>query len=496
MCARARRSEFNMNAKNNRETIYDKLVNYAQEDICPMHMPGHKRNTFLLGREIPTAIDITEIHGFDNLHDPEGIILDSVNRAAALYKSDHTFYLINGSTCGILAGIRAVVNKGDQIIMARNCHKSVYHGVELNELKPIYIQPEIEEEYGIHGSITIKQVEEALEEQAQAALLILTSPTYEGVISDISGIVKLAHSKGIPVMVDEAHGPHLGFSPAFSGTAIEAGADIVIHSLHKTLPSLTQTSLAHINGDIVNVEEFKRQLEIFETSSPSYVLLSSIDSCIRLLEENGEELFFQYETNIDLFDQITAELKNLKILCHDKNKTISPGIHMFDIGKIVISTKNTTYKGSPFTGTALSNLLRSQYKIELEMAYTDYVIAMTSIGDRKENFVRLANALLEIDQVIEKKSSFSADTIKFTLPKQEYSIAETMRMKGVTVPIDMGINRISKEYVYFYPPGIPILVPGEKIEEEIIKEIKSAIDTGLVPKSTKGKVPEFIEVVG
>lgn len=485
-----------MRVKNDREIIYDKLVNYAQADMCPMHMPGHKRNTSLMGVGMPVAIDITEIHGFDNLHDPEGIILDSVNRAATLYGADHTFYLINGSTCGILAGIRAVVNRGEQIIMARNCHKSVYHGVELNELKVTYIQPEIEEEYGIHGSITIKQVEEALEEQPEAALLILTSPTYEGVISDIPAIVKLAHSKGIPVMVDEAHGAHLGFSPAFLGTAIAAGADIVIHSLHKTLPSLTQTSLAHINGDIVNVEEFKRQLEIFETSSPSYVLLSSIDSCIRLLEEKGQELFFQYEENIKLFDQITTKLENLKILCHGKEKAKPLGIHMFDIGKIVISTRNTTYKGSPFTGAELSNLLRSQYKIELEMAYTDYVIAMTSIGDTKENFVRLANALLKIDQVIEKTSSFSANTIKFTLPKQEYSIAETMRMKGVIVPMDMGINRISKEYVYFYPPGIPILVPGEKIEEEIIKEIKTAVATGLIPKSTKGKVTEFIEVVG
>lgn len=480
--------------KRENESIYDRLKEYSEKDVCPMHMPGHKRNMGLMKESFPFHLDITEINDFDNLHDPEGIILEGQERAAGLYGSEHSFYLINGSTCGILAGIRAVVQTGDKVIMARNSHKSVYHGVELNELRPVYLLPEMDEELGIYGSVNTERVRELLMMHRDAALLILTSPTYEGVISDIKSIVRISHEMGIPVMVDEAHGAHLGFSPAFGSSAVEAGADIVIHSIHKTLPSLTQTSLAHVNGKLVDYKNFQRQLEIFETSSPSYILLSSIDSCVKLLCEEKDSLFRQYEENIELFDEMVEGLEKLRVLCHGRDKLeIYQSIYRYDSGKIVIRTKGTS-----LTGTELLRILREEYKIELEMAYIDYAIAMTSIGDERENFIRLADALMDIDRKInfvlkEEKNDYTSMTI--SLPKQSLSIKEAMVREGIFLPLAKAVGKVSKEYVHFYPPGVPILVPGEVIDEKVIQVIEDGIGSGLFPKSTQKRVPDAIEVV-
>ena len=191
------------------EYLYDKLIKYREEDINPMHMPGHKRNLKLMNMVNPYAIDITEIDGFDNLHDAEEILLNEMEEAAQLYHADHTHYLINGSTSGLLVSIAACTKKGDTVLVARNCHKAVYHAIFLNELVPIYLYPEVDEEYGIHKGITAEQVKKKLEENSDIKMVLLTSPTYEGIVSDIREIANLVHSYNIPLVVDEAHGAHL-----------------------------------------------------------------------------------------------------------------------------------------------------------------------------------------------------------------------------------------------------------------------------------------------
>jgi len=469
--------------------LYKALSQYASQGVCPMHMPGHKRNTRLLGNELPYEIDITEIDGFDNLHAMQGILKDTADAAAALYGSKKTFLLINGSTGGILAAIRGMVKRADKIVMARNCHKSVYNAAELNCLNTVYLAPQIDRETGICGSITPEQVAAVLETHPDTRLVVLTSPTYAGVISDIRSICDIAHKKAIPVLVDQAHGAHLGFSDMFPGEALKSGADVVVTSIHKTLSALTQCALAHVGGNLIDESKLAQQLAVFETSSPSYVLLASIDNCVRLLAEQNAQLFHRYESNIRLFDESVKPLKKLKVLCHGSDTLLHHGsFFLFDLGKIVISTGNTN-----LTGHSLADLLRRQYSIELEMAGADYAIAMTSICDTTENFVRLAQALIEIDRIAEKKDTKENAAYSVQIPTQKKSICEALDCDGgQLLLLEEAVGAMSLESVWAYPPGIPLIVPGEVIDPDLIQHIGYLTCAGIKLYSTKGQMPHFI----
>jgi len=471
----------------NENSIYNLLTRYSTMDICPLHMPGHKRNSQLLADNLPYNIDITEISGFDNLHDPRGIIKETSKIADALYGSNKTFLLVNGSSCGILAGIRAAVKHGDKIIMARNCHQSVYHAAELNALQTVYLLPKIDQQTGIGGSISPLQVKAALDNNPDAKLLVITSPTYEGVVNDIEKITAAAHKRGIAVLVDAAHGAHLGFSDYFPDNSIKSGADLVVHSLHKTLPALTQCALAHINSNLINHQKMAAELAIFETSSPSYILLASIDNCLRLLLKDKDQLFKTYENNIKCFDYAIKDLKNLHIVCHGSNYLNNHQcLFDFDPGKIVISTRETN-----LTGTILANILREQYRIEPEMAGSDYVIAITSICDSKDNFKRLADALIAIDQAVIPNKSIK--TMANVLPRQLMRISEALDLNGTLIAFADATGMVSLEYVWAYPPGIPLLVPGEIIDKNIVKQIHSFVSAGINLKSSFGEMPRQIK---
>ena len=254
--------------------LEEELKTLAESDMYPFHMPGHKRNMKL--QVNPYAYDITEIDDFDNLHEAEGIIAQAQQRAAELFHAEKSFFLVNGSTCGILAAISAAVPKGGRILMARNCHKAAYHAAYLRGLQISYVYPVITQ-FGIQGSIRVEDVAAALQEDASIQAVVITSPTYDGILSDIASIAELAHSYNIPLIVDEAHGAHLGFYSYFPQAAIQLGADVVIQSLHKTLPSFTQTAILHMNKGLVRQEDIIRFLSIYETSSPSYLFLAGID---------------------------------------------------------------------------------------------------------------------------------------------------------------------------------------------------------------------------
>lgn len=471
---RSRRSGIKM------ENLYQKLEEYSKKDIVPLHMPGHKRNTKMLGTQLPYNIDITEIDGFDDLHHADGIIKNIQEKAQKIYNTKKSFLLINGTTCGILAGIRSFVKKNDKILVARNCHKSVYHAIELNELKPIYVMPKTNED-GINLEIMPKEVKNKIKENPDIKLVVLTSPTYEGIISNIKEIVKICHENKIPVLVDEAHGAHLKFmNKTKELSAVDAGADIVVQSVHKTLPALTQTSLLHINGNMVNEEKLKHELSIFETSSPSYILMASIENCLDFLQQN-ENMFERYEENLEYFYNKTKELKKLEIL---KNKLTD---QYFDDGKIVIITTKTN-----ITGKELSEILRKKYKIELEMSYVNYAIAMTSVCDSKENVERLINALIDIDAKLEiqKMPKYEFENI---LPIISKSIYEAEKEdKFVKIDYRKAEGRISKEYMWVYPPGIPIITPGEIISKDIINLMEQISEAGLEIRTDNGTFPEVL----
>ena len=475
--------------------LEEKLEKYFNENYLPMHMPGHKRNIKLLGEKLPYKIDITEIEGFDDLHHPEGIIKEIEEKAKKIYKSKKSFILVNGSTCGILAGIRSVVNYGDKVLVARNSHKSVYNAIELNCLNPIYVLPKIDK-YGINKNVEANDIKKILEKNKDIKLVIITSPTYEGVLSDIKAIVNIAHKYKVPVLVDEAHGAHLKFMENSNFEALNCGADIVIQSLHKTLPALTGTAILHIKGDLVKEEDVRRELSIFETSSPSYILISSIEECLDLIERNGKKLFLDYQENLKYFYNEAKTLKKFKVLGNEllsnNNKKNIEEIEksLYDFGKIVVITKNTN-----ITGKELSDILRKDYKIEVEMASTYYIIAMTSICDNKESFQRLLNALKEIDLKFKKTVEDNSVSYEIQLPKKEMTINEALNSQKFMLENYKNLEgKISKEYIFAYPPGIPIITPGEVFDKNIINIIEKYMKANIELRSTFDKFPN-IEIV-
>ena len=373
--------------------LYSRLKAYSASGAYPMHMPGHKRNVELLPRGLPYDIDITEIHGFDDLHNACGVLQETTRLAMELYGSNKAFLLINGSTVGNLAAIGAHTGRGDKILITGNPHRSIRNAVGLFGLDPLYIESEADEMSGIGCSVCPSTVETALEKNPDVRLVVVTSPTYEGVISDISSISHIVHARNIPLLVDSAHGAHLGFSPGFPDSAVRSGADIVVMSLHKTLPALTQCSLLHVCGNRANEKEVSRMLSVLQTSSPSYVLMASIDCCLRLLVSDKDRLFSEYERNLNQFSEEIKPLQCLSVLYHDR-VPLRSNFYAFDPGKIVIVTKKTA-----LSGVALANILRAEFKIELELACTDYAIAMTSICDSAEGLSRLAGALCAIDRL-------------------------------------------------------------------------------------------------
>lgn len=453
------------------QPLMRKLKEY-NKTMLPMHMPGHKRNLALSGRDgYLTALcadcDITEIAGFDNLAEPEEIFLTLKQRAARLWKSEEAYPLVNGSTCGILAAIYATVPYGGEVIVARNCHKSVYNGLQLVNARVTYLLPEQEPVTGTYGRITKEAVEAALREVPNAKLVILTSPTYEGILSDIEGICEIAHKKGIPVLVDSAHGAHLGFGD-FPKGAVECGADLVVHSLHKTLPCLTQTAMLHRNGDLVSGQAVQNAINMFQTSSPSYLLLASIEGCVGLLEEQGDTLFREWEEALSRFYQGACLLKNLRIPGEAMERTedgvagASGDREMIrDLSKLIIVTE-----GTGLTGPGLMELLREEHCIELEMAAERYGLAMTGPGDTRESLNRLLKALFAIDEkccIVPGR-----ETVYPSLPPVRLTIGEAMGSKGEEVLLEEAMGRIAAEHLWAYPPGIPVVVAGEEITEDVI----------------------------
>ncbi|MEG1576485.1 MAG: aminotransferase class V-fold PLP-dependent enzyme [Clostridium sp.] len=472
----------------------EQLETYGETEAYPFHMPGHKRQVELGITSFPNpfSVDITEINGFDNLHHPEGILKDAMEHAAAVYGSDQTYYLINGSTCGILSTLCGTVNMGRRIIMARNSHKAAYHAVTLNQLNPVYIYPERMKDYGIQGAISPRSVEMALKANKDAAAVYITSPTYEGIVSDVEHIAKIAHRYRIPLIVDEAHGAHFSFGCGkFPKSALECGADAVIQSLHKTLPSLTQTAVLHIKNQWIKSENIERYLQIFQTSSPSYVLLASIENCIRVMESQGADQLRTFGTYMTAWMKSCEKLQNLHLLSNEIIGTHD--IKDRDVSKIVVFTKNTS-----ITGIQLAEILRNRYHLESEMACHNYVLLMTSFMDTKEGLNRLRNALFEIDEEVKRDTASGDQGLEdeaailtwLENPEMCMSIAKAGDEASEEIDLLYAVDHISSGFITVYPPGIPALVPGEKITAEAVKMLRAHAQMGMTVEglSADGKI--------
>lgn len=450
---------------NDFKNLYEKLIEYSGTSAYPFHMPGHKRQ--LMFMENPYRFDLTEIDGFDNLHEAGGILKEEQERAARLYGSEETHFVVNGSTGGILSAIGGVLQRGERVLVARNCHTSVYHGLELNGLCPVYVWPELDAQTGIYQGLTRGQVEEELEKYPDIRAVIFTSPTYEGLLSDVKGICEAAHQREIPCIVDGAHGAH--FPWAGLPDAVACGADVVIQSLHKTLPALTQTALIHINGRLVNRERIRRMLSSYQTSSPSYVLMASISQCMTWLEQEGPEQFERYKRQVC---ELRKRLANMKQLFLYEPKMD------FDWGKLVICTRNTA-------GREIYDRLREDFGLQMEMASAGYVLAMTTVGDSPKGFERLAEALEAIDSescTVPKEHTVSKNCAAAeapAMPERCMEIGRAVIQPTEEVSLEEAAGRVMGDYLYLYPPGVPMLVPGEVIHMKHIEQVENYLSQGL-----------------
>ena len=453
-----------------------KEITAITQGIYPMHMPGHKRNGEFI--DLNSALDITEISQADNLCAPNGIIKAAQDNTARLFEVYKTFYLTNGATSGILASIYATLKEKDKVILARNCHKSVYNGSVLRKLKTLTVEPEIDPQTNAYGQVSPEKIETALK-RFSAKAVVITSPTYEGVVSDVKAISEICHKYNCILIVDEAHGAHLGFNSYFPKSARRLGADIVIESCHKTLPCLTSTALLHVCNKNIDLKKVSAALNLLGTSSPSYPMLCSIDEMTELLDKKGDELFGIYAKRLEGFYTKAKMLKFLKLY---------EGNDFFDKGKLVILCQNTN-----INGFELKNLLLKEYKIECEMAMPTYVLAMTSIADTEEGFDRLLKALFDIDQSLEEKVNKTFPTPKSSKKKTE--IYKALEKSSTAIEITKSMGKVSGEYIFAYPPGSPVILPGEIIEKENIDYLLGILDLGGEVYSSSGAFPQKRDII-
>lgn len=471
--------------------LYENLISYASKDYYPFHMPGHKRREFL-DEKSPYSYDITEIDGFDNLHDAQGILATEMKQAAKLYHTKNTYFLVNGSTCGILSAISAATNPKDTILVARNCHKAVYNSILLRELRPIYLYPTMISGYNMAGVIRVEDVRKAFLENKNITAVVITSPTYDGIVSDIEAIAEVVHEHNSILIVDEAHGAHFPFCEQFPKSAIECDADLVIQSVHKTLPSLTQTALLHRVTDRVEEKRVHKYLSIYQSSSPSYVLMGSISRCMEFLKTSRER-FDHYYKRLNRFYEEVKLLKNIVIL---KDLNI-PQIYKKDDSKVIITAKN---RG--ISGVNIYHKLLKEYHIQPEMVTKDYVICLSSVCDTEDGFDRLRDALFDIDHELDsylKKSD--------TIPEKNLDSKEFLRNQTVflscsidqyntkSIPLCDCEGYVAAEYIYLYPPGIPIVVPGERISKELLECLEEYKKAGLSIKGMNDLTGKMLEVV-
>lgn len=459
----------------------------AQQRL-PMHMPGHKRNVHLAPylAALGAQLDTTEIEGLDNLHAPQGILADSMGLAARVFGARHSAYLVNGSTCGILACLHAAARRGDHVLVARNCHQSVYHGLALLGLRPFFLVPDTLADWQICASITPQAVAQAIAQCPQAKLLVLTSPTYEGVISDVAGICAVAHTQGVQVLVDEAHGAHLGLHPAFGGGAVACGADMVVQSLHKTLPSLTQTAIAHV-GDAALFDRVCQSLRIFETSSPSYLLLASLDGCVRLLDSQGPALLQAWADALKAFDAAASGLRTLRIL--GRTGPAPDGVFALDPGKILLRAGNGSLPGND-----LAQRLRLEYGIETEYANNAHALAMTGLGDTQASLRQLAQALLVLDAQLEpmphQPPPAAVPGTVVAMPMDQ-----ALQQPSRSIPLAQAAGAVCAELVIAYPPGVPLLLPGEQITLQWVYYLLQAHRQGMALRYSQTSQPGHMAVL-
>lgn len=464
--------------------ILNKLEELRDDNLISFHVPGHKMGKIFkkLGyenriKEIYT-LDTTEIDGTDNLHNAKEIIKDSQDRAAKIFNSDKTIFLVNGSTCGIEAAIMSVCNPKSKVIVNRDCHQSTINACILGDIEPIYIPSRICENTNIIMGADIECTKSIIDNNLDAKAIVITYPTYYGQTFDLKHICDYAHSKNIIVIVDEAHGSHLQLSDELPPSAIDQGADIIIQSTHKTLPAFTQSSMMHIKGNRVDENRIKTMLRFLESSSPSYMLLASLELAVDIYDTYGMKLMEQLLINIENFKSKFKNNENI-IIKNDMDRT-----------KIFISLKQMG-----ITGYELDSILREKYKIQVELSNYYGVLLICTIGNDEHDFNKLEKSLNDLLLKINKNKFLENIDYPKSIPNKVLNPRDAFYSDKKSIKLEESIGKVSGEYIIPYPPGISLISPGEIITQEIITYIQQGVKSGMIVSGIKDINLEYIDII-
>ncbi len=480
-----------MNKNQHSMPLAEAMQRYKLNRVVPFDVPGHKqgkgnpRLRELLGSKC-LSLDVNSMKPLDNLQHPVSVIKEAEALAADAFGAESAFFIVNGTTAAVQGMIMTACKKGDKIILPRNVHISAINSLVLCGAEPVYVNPGVNNELGIPLGMTVNDVLKAIEENPGAKAVLVNNPTYYGICSDLKSIVKAAHEHGMLVLVDEAHGTHFYFGENMPVSAMAAGADMAAVSMHKTGGSLTQSSIL-LTGGSVNPERVRQILNLTQTTSASYLLMSSLDVSRRNLALDGKEIFKKVT---DLASYAREEINEIGgYYAYGKELTKNEAVYDFDLTKLSVFTRSIG-----LAGIEVYDILRDDYGIQIEFGDLGNILAIISVGDTELMIERLIAAMNEIKRLHEKdtKGMFEHEYIT---PILEMIPQKAFYAESKSVPLESSGGCICTEYVMCYPPGIPVLAPGERITAEIIEYIKYAKDRGCMMMGTQDSELNNIKVV-
>lgn len=475
----------------NNTPLWDALNLYVENEIVSFDVPGHKKKKYTaigeaLGESI-VKLDANSMKQLDNIANPIGVIKESELLMAEAFKADYAFFLVNGTTHGVQSMIMSACAPGDKIIMPRNVHKSAIKALILSGAIPVYVQPEINDELSIANGITVEAVKKAIKDNKDAKAIFVINPTYYGMASNLKEIVKIAHNNNMVVLVDEAHGAHFSFSDNLPISAMEAGADIAAVSLHKTCGSLTQSSALLINERSIKREKVKTILNLTQTTSASYLIMSSLDVARKDLALNGNKIF---DNIIRLADYAREEINKIDGLSTFGQDLINnSGIYNVDKTKLAITVSELG-----ISGLYAYDLLRDKYGIQVEFGDTKNILAILGNGDSKETVDKLINALKDIS-IKYRRNDIITSILDLHNPEVIISPREAFYLDKKSIPIENALGEICGEHIMSYPPGIPIISPGEKFTKEMIDYILFLKKEGSMLTGTEDPNIDYIKII-
>ena len=484
--------------KQDRAPLYEAVVSYVRKHKVSFHTPGHKH-----GNAIPAAfrrfvgetvfdMDLTLLAEVDSLHEPQTVIRDAQRLAAEAYGADASFFLVNGSTVGNQTMILSTCNPGDLVLVPRNAHQSVLAGVLLAGCEPVFMRPETNKELGLYTNVTLGTVEAALKRWPNVKAVLITSPTYHGIATDTQRIAELVHEHGLPLLIDEAHGPHLKFHDELPLSAMEAGADMAVQSTHKILAGMTQSSLLHAKVGRIDMGRVRKVLKLLTTTSPSYILMSSIDMARRQMAMEGKRLIGRA---LKLARKAREEVNKIDGLrCFGRESIGQAGIYDLDETKLTIAVG-----GLNATGYEVARELNKKYGIQVEYADLFSVFLIISFGNTEHEISRLIKGLRSISLWARSRKKKRKKAVQWVLPGFSARPAVNPRYAFFapkeTVTLEKAVGRVSAETISPYPPGIPLVVPGERLDREAVRAIRALQAAGCRIQGPEDASLETLRVV-